>query len=86
MRRAKIESHKSDSHKSDSHFVVAMSAIRSLGGVLMVGAVLMAGCAGPETGSETVVTVFEGARLIVGDGHRAGPAEPRLRRLGSAGE
>jgi imidazolonepropionase-like amidohydrolase len=71
MRRAKIESHKSDSHKSDSHFVVAMSAIRSLGGVLMVGAVLMAGCAGPEAGSDAAVTVFEGARLIVGDGSAA---------------
>ena len=71
MPRAKIESHKSDSHKSDSHFVVAMSAIRPLGGVLMVGAVLMAGCAGPEAGRDAAVTVFEGARLIVGDGSAA---------------
>ena len=36
--------------------------------VLSLGAVLMAGCTGPEVGSEAAVTVFEGARLIVGDG------------------
>ena len=48
--------------KSESHIVVAMSAVLSL------GAVLTAGCAGPEAGSEAAVTVFEGARLIVGDG------------------
>ncbi|MCH7856800.1 MAG: amidohydrolase family protein [Gemmatimonadetes bacterium] len=59
---------KSASHKSESPVVVAISAIRSLGGVLMVGAVLMAGCTGPEAGSGAAVTVFEGARLIVGDG------------------
>ena len=46
---------------SDSHIVVAMSA------VLSVGAVLVAGCTGPEAGSGAAVTVFEGARLIVGD-------------------
>ena len=48
--------------KSESHTVVAMSA------VLFLGAVLMAGCAGPEAGGDAAVTVFEGARLIVGDG------------------
>ena len=48
--------------KSESHIVVAMSAVLSL------GAVLMAGCAGPEAGGDAAVTVFEGARLIVGDG------------------
>ena len=48
--------------KSESHIVVAMSAVLSL------GAVLMAGCTGPEAGSDAAVTVFEGARLIVGDG------------------
>ena len=48
--------------KSQSHITVAMSAMLSL------GAVLMAGCTGPEAGSEAAVTVFEGARLIVGDG------------------
>ena len=36
--------------------------------VLSLGAVLMAGCTGPEAGSDATVTVFEGARLIVGDG------------------
>ena len=36
--------------------------------VLSLGAVLMAGCTGPEAGSRADVTVFEGARLIVGDG------------------
>ena len=36
--------------------------------VLSLGAVLMAGCTGPEAGSGADVTVFEGARLIVGDG------------------
>jgi imidazolonepropionase-like amidohydrolase len=35
--------------------------------VLSLGAVLMAGCTGPA-GSDGAVTVFEGARLIVGDG------------------
>ena len=48
--------------KSESHNVVAMFAVLSLGGALMVG------CAGPEADSEAAVTVFEGARLIVGDG------------------
>ena len=48
--------------KSESPIVVAMFA------VLSVGAVLMAGCTGPEAGSGADVTVFEGARLIVGDG------------------
>ena len=57
MRRAK-----SRSHNSESHIVVAMFA------VLASGAVLMAGCISPEAGREAAVTVFEGARLIVGDG------------------
>ena len=48
--------------KSESPIVVAMFAVLSL------GAVLMAGCTGPEAGSGAAVTVFEGARLIVGDG------------------
>ena len=49
MRRAKSGSHT---------MVVAMFAVFSL------SAILMAGCAGPDSGGE--VTVFEGARLIVG--------------------
>ena len=50
--------------KSGSRVVVVMSAVLRLGAVL--AAILVAGCAGPETGGEA--TVFEGARLIVGDG------------------
>ena len=50
--------------KSGSRVVVMMSAVLRLGAVL--AAILVAGCAGPETGGEA--TVFEGARLIVGDG------------------
>ena len=46
-----------------SLFGVEMSA------VLSVLAILMAGCAGPDAGGD--VTVFEGARLIVGDGSAA---------------
>ena len=52
--------------KSESRFVVGMSAVLST--VFSLGAVLMAGCTGPEAGSGAAVTVFEGARLIVGDG------------------
>jgi len=48
--------------KSESYILVAMSAVLSL------CAVLMTGCTGPEAGSGAAVTVFEGARLIVGDG------------------
>ena len=51
--------------KSESQTLVAMSA------VLFLGAVLMAGCTGPEAGGDAAVTVFEGARLIVGDGSAA---------------
>ena len=51
--------------KSESQILVAMSA------VLFLGAVLTAGCTGPEAGGEAAVTVFEGARLIVGDGSAA---------------
>ncbi len=58
----------SDSPINGSPIVVAMSAIRSLGGVLIVGGVLIAACTGPETDSGAAATVFEGARLIVGDG------------------
>jgi len=50
--------------KSGSRVVVMMSAVLRQGAVL--AAILVAGCAGPETGGEA--TVFEGARLIVGDG------------------
>ena len=53
--------------KSGSRVVVVMSALLRLGAVL--AAILVAGCAGPETGGEA--TVFEGARLIVGDGSAA---------------
>ena len=53
--------------KSGSRVVVVMSAVLRLGAVL--AAILVAGCAGPETGGEA--TVFEGARLIVGDGSAA---------------
>ncbi len=49
--------------KSRSHFVVAMFAVLSLG-------LLIAGCTGSDAGGEAV-TVFEGARLIVGDGSPA---------------
>jgi len=58
---------KSESHKSRSRDVVVMSAALRLGAVLAV--ILVVGCAGPETGSDA--TVFEGARLIVGDGSAA---------------
>ena len=51
--------------KSESQILVAMPA------VLFLGAVLTAGCTGPEAGGEAAVTVFEGARLIVGDGSAA---------------
>ena len=50
--------------KSGSRVVVMMSAVLRLGAVL--AAILVAGCADPEAGGEA--TVFEGARLIVGDG------------------
>ena len=53
--------------KRGSRVVVVMSAVLRLGAVL--AAILVAGCAGPETGGEA--TVFEGARLIVGDGSAA---------------
>ena len=53
--------------KSGSRVAVVMSALLRLGAVL--AAILVAGCAGPETGGEA--TVFEGARLIVGDGSAA---------------
>ena len=48
--------------KSDSHVVVATFAVLSL------TSLIMAGCADPEAGTDPNVTVFEGARLIVGDG------------------
>jgi imidazolonepropionase-like amidohydrolase len=38
---------------------------------LSLGAVLTAGCTGPDAGSRADATVFEGARLIVGDGSAA---------------
>ena len=41
---------------------------KRMSAVFSLGAVLMAGCTGPEAGSEAAVTVFEGARLIAGDG------------------
>ena len=53
--------------KSGSRVVVMMSAVLRLGAVL--AAILVAGCADPEAGGEA--TVFEGARLIVGDGSAA---------------
>ena len=64
MRRSESESHKS--HNRESHEalnVVAMLAVLSLSGILI------AGCASPEAGGGA--TVFEGARLIVGDGSAA---------------
>ncbi len=48
--------------KSESRIVVVMCAVLSLGTVLMTG------CTDPDDGSGATVTVFEGARLIVGDG------------------
>lgn len=48
--------------KSDSHVVVATFAVLSL------TSVIASGCAGPEGGGGAAATVFEGARLIVGDG------------------
>ncbi len=56
--------------KSESHAVVRMSAVLPavLPVVLSLSVVLMAGCAGPDAGGGAAATVFEGARLIVGDG------------------
>ena len=48
--------------KSQSRPVAMMSAL------LALSAVLMAGCSGTDAGSNADATVFEGARLIVGDG------------------
>ena len=48
-------------NQNESHTVVAMSA------VLSFAAILIAGCGG----GDAAVTVFEGARLIVGDGSAA---------------
>ena len=48
--------------KSERRSVVAMSVALSLCSVLLVA------CSGPDTGGDATVTVFEGARLIVGDG------------------
>ena len=48
--------------KRGSHVVVAMSALLSL------GAVLMTSCTSPDAGGGPAVTVFENARLILGDG------------------
>ena len=48
--------------KLGSHPVAAAAA------VLVSTAVLAVGCAGPESDGGVAVTVFEGARLIVGDG------------------
>ncbi len=49
--------------KVESRIMIAMFA------AISVVVVLMAACTGrPEAGSQTSVTVFEGARLIVGDG------------------
>lgn len=53
--------------KNGSRVVVVMSALLRLGAVF--AAILVASCADPETGGEA--TVFEGARLIVGDGSTA---------------
>ena len=50
--------------KSESHIVVAMSAVLSV-------VVLMTACSGPQAGGEAGATVYEGARLIVGDGSAA---------------
>ena len=61
MRPAESVSHK----LHDVVAVVAMFVVVSLSGILM------AGCAGPDSGSGGAVTVFEGARLIVGDGSAA---------------
>ena len=53
---------KSDSRHSDSRIVVAFSSMLSL------ALVLLAACGGPDAGGGADATVFEGARLIVGDG------------------
>ena len=52
------------SAKNESHIVVAMSAVLSV-------VVLMTACSGPQAGGEAGATVYEGARLIVGDGSAA---------------
>ena len=52
---------KSDSRHSDARIVVAFSSMLSL------AFVLLAACGGPDAGGAGA-TVFEGARLIVGDG------------------
>ncbi len=53
---------KSDSRHSDARIVVAFSSMLSL------AFVLLAACGGPGAGGGAEATVFEGARLIVGDG------------------
>ena len=53
---------KSDSRHSDARIVVAYSSMLSL------AFVLLAACGGPGAGGGAEATVFEGARLIVGDG------------------
>lgn len=53
---------KSDSRHSDARIVVAFSSMLSL------ALVLLAACGGPDAGGGAEATVFEGARLIVGDG------------------
>ncbi|SVB05811.1 uncharacterized protein METZ01_LOCUS158665, partial [marine metagenome] len=52
----------SDPRHSDSRIVVTFPSILSL------ALVFFAGCGSPDVGSVANVTVFEGARLIVGDG------------------
>ena len=42
--------------------------VRAMFAQLLLAVVLMVGCAGPDAGSGAAVTVFEGARLITGDG------------------
>ena len=61
MPRVKSECHM----KRESPTVAAISALLSL------GIILIAGCSAPEAGNGADVTVFEGARLIVGDGSAA---------------
>ena len=59
---------KSDSHHRDSRVVVAISSMLSLALVLLAACGGAATGGSPDAGGGADATVFEGARLIVGDG------------------
>ncbi len=68
MSKGKSASRHSDSHHSGSHHSDSRIALSS---VLSLALVLVAACGGPDAGGGADATVFEGARLIVGDGSAA---------------